>query len=1009
MGTQLSILSPQEIHQIYGLPKLTAKQRAIYLELTLPEQELVRYYRTPLTRVYFILQLAYFKFKQQFFVFELSDVSADVTYIQKSYFPNQQLPTEGTISKPPRLQQQRVILNLLGYQIADADIRKELLDRAIHLATISANPIFVFRDLLHWMEQKKIVLPGYTIMQRMIISKAITLERQRLQGLIHQYLSKDLQTQIDALLHEKINDWYGLTWLQQETPNFNPQSLRQETKRKELLISLYPIAKSLVEKFQISTENIRYYASLADHYTVGELRQFKDGIAYLFIVCYVQYRYRQINDILVEAFKYYVRKYEAQAKGIVKEYFYKYHLDANTQLSKIPEILALFVNDAFDANTPFSIVQKQVLDLLDKGKILLLTNFINQNRVNEVAVKWQHYEVIQRQISYNLRHLFLHLDFSSNVVLSKLLKAIAVVKPILKKGKSLKKVAIEDLPIDFIPKYLQPHLYQEEKFLHSRYELMLYQALYRQLEAGHIFVENSFQNQSLEADLIPIDYWEKNNNQIIAQLGLPRLQQSPQTLLSELEDKLEKKIKEVNEAILKGTNEGVSIKNKPDGTIKWHLLYTAKATEVNHEIYKYLPMTGIIPLLHWVDEQTKFMDGFKHILNKGASQSVDKNVLIASLLAMGTNHGLADMAARSDLSYNSLKRVSQNFLRPETLQQANQIIVDATAQLPMFTHYNIKSDTLHSSSDGQKFTTRFDTVNARHSNKYFGLEKGISNLTMALNHVPVNTKTIGSNEYEGHYVLDILDSNKTSIQPTIHSTDSHGTNKVNFALLDFFGYQFAPRYKQFPKETTNLVGFKSPDAYPEKYIIKPQRQINKQRFIDQWDTCQRTIASLATKTTSQKNIVKKLSSFHRINQLQAALIDYNDLIKSIFMLDYIDSRTFRQNIQTALNRGEGYHRLRKSVAYAHDGKIQVHSRPEQQLWNECTRLICNAIIFYNTFLLSQLLEKFTDLGYHQEVAIIQKVSPIAWQHINLYGQHQFKKEPTQIDWIALLKAVKIKK
>ncbi|MFT6443045.1 MAG: TnpA family transposase, partial [Salibacteraceae bacterium] len=222
-----------------------------------------------------------------------------------------------------------------------------------------------------------------------------------------------------------------------------------------------------------------------------------------------------------------------------------------------------------------------------------------------------------------------------------------------------------------------------------------------------------------------------------------------------------------------------------------------------------------------------------------------------------------------------------------------------------------------------------------------------------------------------------MDSNKTSIQPTIHSTDSHGTNKVNFALLDFFGYQFAPRYKQFPKETTNLVGFKSPDAYPEKYIIKPQRQINKQRFIDQWDTCQRTIASLATKTTSQKNIVKKLSSFHRINQLQAALIDYNDLIKSIFMLDYIDSRTFRQNIQTALNRGEGYHRLRKSVAYAHDGKIQVHSRPEQQLWNECTRLICNAIIFYNTFLLSQLLEKFTDLGYHQEVAIIQKVSPIA--------------------------------
>jgi len=54
---------------------------------------------------------------------------------------------------------------------------------------------------------------------------------------------------------------------------------------------------------------------------------------------------------------------------------------------------------------------------------------------------------------------------------------------------------------------------------------------------------------------------------------------------------------------------------------------------------------------------------------------------------------------------------------------------------------------------------------------------------------------IGADEHENHVVFDILFNNNTDIQPEIHSTDTHGTNEVNFALLHVFGYQFAPRYK----------------------------------------------------------------------------------------------------------------------------------------------------------------------------------------------------------------------
>ena len=89
--------------------------------------------------------------------------------------------------------------------------------------------------------------------------------------------------------------------------------------------------------------------------------------------------------------------------------------------------------------------------------------------------------------------------------------------------------------------------------------------------------------------------------------------------------------------------------------------------------------------------------------------------------------------------------------------------------------------------------------------------KGIALDTLVINGLPANLKVFGSNDHESHYVFDLLYNNQTKLNPKIHSTDTHGANRVNFAILDIFGYQFAPRYKSFPKEAAKLVGFKKPN------------------------------------------------------------------------------------------------------------------------------------------------------------------------------------------------------
>ncbi|WP_368759023.1 Tn3 family transposase [Pseudomonas aeruginosa] len=84
------------------------------------------------------------------------------------------------------------------------------------------------------------------------------------------------------------------------------------------------------------------------------------------------------------------------------------------------------------------------------------------------------------------------------------------------------------------------------------------------------------------------------------------------------------------------------------------------------------------------------------------------------------------------------------------------------------------------------------------------------------------------------------------------------------------------------------------------------------------------------------------------------------------------------------------------------GKLRVQSEAEQQLWNECSRLIANAIIFYNTVLLSKIYDQEQALHDEAAVEILRGSSPMAWRHVNLFGSIEFNDpgDPIDIDALA---------
>lgn len=72
------------------------------------------------------------------------------------------------------------------------------------------------------------------------------------------------------------------------------------------------------------------------------------------------------------------------------------------------------------------------------------------------------------------------------------------------------------------------------------------------------------------------------------------------------------------------------------------------------------------------------------------------------------------MAEISNFTRDQLNTSTANFIRLETLREANDRLADSTAKLSIFRYFDI-GDVVHSSSDGQKFETVIPTVNSRHS------------------------------------------------------------------------------------------------------------------------------------------------------------------------------------------------------------------------------------------------------------------------------------------------------
>lgn len=482
-------------------------------------------------------------------------------------------------------------------------------------------------------------------------------------------------------------------------------------------------------------------------------------------------------------------------------------------------------------------------------------------------------------------------------------------------------------------------------------------------------------------------------------------------LIGDFEERINDKLAEIdrlfletNSNILNGQNPYFKFKKEDDKNGKWHLTYEGvEDKDVNNPIFNKIPKIDLVDLVYFINGKVKFFSAFTHILNRNVKSEINNTDLLGAIVAYATNIGIGKMASCSNIPYQQLKKIRDNYLREETLKSACEIIINEINKLPIQEIYNI-NDTVHSSIDGKKYDTNDNIFNARYSKKYL-YEKGISVLTLIANFLPLGLRIISPNEYEGSFGLEILLMNESDVKPEINSTDMHGINELNHALYDFVGYDFQPRYTNIYNQTEKLYCSKKPKEYPQNHIIKPSKQVDLELMLEEESNIKRIAASIMSKTGTVGTIVKKLSAM-KSNRTRKAIAEYNNILRTIHILKTINSLKYRQNIQIALNRGESYHQLAGNVSYANGGKITSRTEREQLLFKECTRLVCNVIIYYNSQILSQFYLEKQKSKQDRQIEALKRISPISWSNINFYGKYDFSKIYTPMSFNKINELVK---
>jgi TnpA family transposase len=998
---RMRILNAIEHYDFDSPPVFNSLQRKKYFDFSDTVYRMATGLRSPTHQLGFLVSCGYFPATKKFFSakdFHLRDIE----YVANKLGLSVELFDREEYNDRTRQRHQQIILKFYGYRAFD-DLAKALIREEIDTMVRSQlKPRLIFWRCVERLIREKVQLPGcFTLTD--LITGAINWRKETLNDILRQQLSEERREQLEALFVQMPVEGeqqpgptsaYQLTLLKKLSQSTRPSKIKERVADFLLIERLYQPFQPLLNVLGLNHEGIRYYAHSVLKSEIFQVARRSDEDRYLHVVAFIAHQYYRLQDNLVDGLLTSIQSYQNTSQREHKEQRYAQRGERNqvinTLLSYIDENLLGLVS-AIEA-----ITQEKVLsdaEKVERIKALLpehndqALSLLREKLATELGNDDYHRILEARSVRLQNRvsPVLKVLEFQGEPSAQPLRVALRYFKD---KDGQIDKAA----PMKFLTEEEANAIMAGDRFRVSLYKAFLFLHVQKGIKSGTLNLYHSYKYRPLEEYFIETDRWQQDKNILLERAGLLSAFTDPQPVLAELDEALFQQYEETNRRIADGSNASVSFDAQGRFQLKTPPQEAQEATPLRH-FFPERQYISLLEVLSTVDRHSGFLDEFQHWQQRYHRQRPAKQTFFAGIIGLGCEIGTPKMARISQaINESELEHTVNWYFSLEGTRAANDRVSALMDQLELPETYRRIPGQLHTSSDGQKFEVVNDSLNASYSFKYAGKDQASSAYSFIdERHILWYSMVFSAAERESAFVIDGLMHNDV-IKSDIHSTDTHGYSEALFGATHLLGFSYAPRIKNLKKQTLSI--FKSRRHTDRAHWkIQPSNYIDTDIIIRHWDDILRLIATIKLKEVTASEIFRRLNSYSTQHSLYRALKAFGQIIKSLFILRYIDDMNLRQAIEKQLNKIEHSHKFARAVSVGNPKELIETEKQEQEIAESCKRLIKNCIICWNYLYLIQKLSETDDPGYKAELLkALSNGSVISWWHINLLGEYDFSEE-----------------
>ena len=506
------------------------------------------------------------------------------------------------------------------------------------------------------------------------------------------------------------------------------------------------------------------------------------------------------------------------------------------------------------------------------------------------------------------------------------------------------------------------------------------------LRRRDVFVAPSYRWADPRSKLFSEAQWDLLRAGICRDMSLPL---AADTALAELGAHLDAAYRQAAANLPRNTDlriEQVNGHSRPILTPLEKLDEPASLIELQQRVAALLPEADLPEVLLEVNRWTNFASAFTH-LGEDSAWIADLPVSIcAVLMAEACNIGALPLARDDNpaLKPDRLRWVAQHYLRAETITAANACLVDHQATIGLA---EVWGGGELASVDGLRFVVPVKTIAAGPNPKYFGRQRGVTLLGYVSDqYTQFHSIVVTGTVRDSLYVLDGLLEHQTSLQPTELVTDTASYSDVVFGLFWLLGYQFSPRLADLKD-----LRFWRLDPAPDYGALSNlgRHRIRPQLIVAHWDDMLRVAGSLKYGEVRASELTHALQRGGHSSALATAIGELGRIIKTLYLLAYIDDEEYRRRILRQINRGEARHAVARSVFFGKKRELRKKYREGQEDQLGALGLVVNMIVLWNTVYIERALAQLRSEGYALQEEDVARLSPLGTEHINLLGRYRF--------------------